>query len=215
MRDNQLKTCPAHNKIPMGNYIVMLLMSVVFAIQFLGDPRQIYLSGLILKNASINAFLVHFWLHVDLIHIVSNMLLLAVFGRRTCIKIGNARYILFYFILGFTAAIAHVLLDGRPVIGSSGAISGILGLAVVLFWRKLSPMGPWLVFIWFAISAAAAIAGNSPDAHVAHIAGFIMGMILATTLIVCNQTDHSDTGHSLIQIIQSATLIQSGIKLTK
>ena len=51
------------DKLPIGNYIVMLLMSVVFAVQFLGDPHQIYLTGLILKNASFKALLGHFWLH--------------------------------------------------------------------------------------------------------------------------------------------------------
>ena len=206
MKDNQVITYSRPDKIPSGNYITMLLMSVVFALQFLGDPHQIYLSGFILKKVSINALLVHFWLHKDLVHIASNLVLLAVFGRHACIKIGDAKYILIYFVLGFTSAIAHVLLDGGPVIGASGAISGVLGLAVVLSWRKFSPLGPWLIFIWVAVSVTAAIAGGSPNAHVVHIAGFITGMILAITLIIFNQADHTDTGCSLMRILQPASL---------
>jgi membrane associated rhomboid family serine protease len=180
----------------------MLLMSVVFAIQFLGDPHKIYLTGLILENTSFKALLGHFWLHADLLHIISNLVLLAVVGRHTCIKIGHAKYILIYIALGFAAAGAHILLDGRPLIGASGAISGILGLAIVLSWRKLSLLGPWLIFIWVALSAAVAIAGGSPIAHIAHIAGFIMGMIIATMLIIFNQVDYTDTGYSLIRMIR-------------
>jgi len=209
MRGYNAKTCSGTDKLPIGNYIVMVLMTVVFAVQFLGDQHQIYLTGLILKNASFNAFLGYSWLHTGLIHITSNLILLTIFGRRACVQIGDAKYFLIYIVLGFAAAMAHVLLDGRPVIGASGAITGVLGLAVVLSWRKLSPMGPWLIFIWIAISVAAAIASDAQGAHiayVAHITGFIMGMILATMLVIFNQVDHGDTDHSLMQIVRPATV---------
>ena len=202
MEGDQVIISSGSDKIPVGNYILMLLMSVVFAFQFLGDPHQNYLSGCILKKISVNASLMYFWLHTGPVHIVSNMVLLAVFGRRACLKIGNAKYVLIYFVFGFSVATAHVLLDGRPVIGASGAIFGVLGLAVVLSWRKLSPLAPWLILIWIALSVGAAIAGNSPIAHVMHIAGFVMGMILGTALIIFNQADRSDTGHSLMRILR-------------
>lgn len=197
MQSNEVKTCSDIDVVPFGNYIVMLLMTVVFAAQFLGDPNRIYLNGLILKKASFNAFLGYSWLHTGPIHIVENLLLLAVFGRYTCIKIGNAKYFLVYIALGIAAAFAHILLDGRPVIGASGAISGVMGLAVVLSYRKLSPLGPWLVLIWFAVSVAAAVAGSGPTAHIAHIGGFVMGMIMATILVSFKQPDNNDTDHSL------------------
>ena len=205
MQNYNAKTRSGIDKLPIGNYMVMLLMSVVFAVQFLGDPHQIYLTGLILKNASLKAFLGHFWLHTGLLHIVSNLLLLSVFGRHSSIKIGNAKYFLLYIVLGFTAAYAHVLLDGRPVIGASGAIAGVMGMAVVLSWRKFSPLGPWLVLIWLAVSVVAAIDCNSSGAHTAHIAGFVMGMILATMLIIFNQADNTDTCDSLMRVLRPAT----------
>ncbi len=189
-------------KPPFGNYIVMLLISIIFAIQFLGDPQKLYLSALILKNASFNSILGYFWLHTGVIHIASNLVLLAIFGRYTCTKMGNAKYILVYIAMGFAAALAHILLDGRPVIGASGAIFGVLGMAVVLSWRKLSPLGPWLIFIWIALSVAIAISGNSQIAHVAHVAGFVTGMITAAILIIFNQADCSDTDYSLMRIVR-------------
>lgn len=202
MEGDEKVTNSESDRIPTGNYIIILLMSVVFAIQFLGDPNKIYLTGLILEKASLKALLGHFWLHADLVHIISNLVLLAVFGRHTCIKIGHAKYILIYIALGFAAAGGHILLDGRPVIGASGAITGILGMAVVLSWRKFSPAGPWLIFIWVALSAAVAITGESPIAHMAHVAGFTTGMFIATILIIFNQADYTDTDRSLIRIIR-------------
>jgi membrane associated rhomboid family serine protease len=183
----------------------MLLMTVVFAVQFLGDPHQSYLTGLILKNPpSYNGFFGYLWLHTGLLHIVCNLAALAVYGRYVSVKVGAAKYFFIYIVLGYAAAFAHVLLDGRPVIGASGAICGILGMAVVLSYRKLSLFGPWLILIWIAVSLAAAVAESSPDAYIAHIAGFIAGMIIATILAVCNLADHSDTDFSLERILLPA-----------
>lgn len=190
------------DNIPIGNYLVMLLMTVIFAVQFLGDPHQNYLTGLILKNPpSYNGFFGYLWLHMSLLHIVGNLVTLAVYGRHVSVKVGAAKYFIIYIVLGYAAAFAHVLLDGRPVIGASGAICGILGMAVVLSYRKLSLLGPWLIFTWIAVSLAAAVAEGGPDAYIAHIAGFIAGMFIATILAVCNLVDHSDTDLSLKRIL--------------
>lgn len=190
------------DNLPIGNYLVMLLMTVIFAVQFLGDPNQNYLTGLILKNPpSYNGFFGYLWLHKGLLHIVGNLAVLAVFGRHVSVKLGAAKYFVIYIVLGCAAAFAHVLLDGRPVIGASGAICGILGMAVVLSYRKLSLFGPWLILTWIAVSLATAVAEGSPDAYIAHIAGFIAGMIIATVLAVCNLVDYSDTDLSLERIL--------------
>jgi membrane associated rhomboid family serine protease len=199
---NTKKNIPmALSDFPVGNYIIMLLMVIIFAMQFLGDPQQNYLGGLILKKNSFQEMSGYFWLHMGPVHIISNMILLAVYGRQTSIKIGPAKYILAYFVLGFAAAIPHLMLDARPVIGSSGAISGVMGLAIVLNWKKLSPLGPWIVLIWVVISIFAALATDTAAAHIAHIGGFLTGMILAVLLIAFNQADHSDTDYSLMRII--------------
>lgn len=187
---------------PVGNYIIMLMMSIIFAAQFLCDSNQIHLTGLILKRASLSSFLGYFWLHTGLTHIISNMLLLAVFGRHICVKLGHAKYFLLYVLLGFAAACAHLLLDGRSVIGASGAIFGVMGMAVVLSYRKFSPCAPWLILIWIFLSLAVALATETPLAHITHVAGFVMGMILATVMIFFKQADHSDTCYSLVRILR-------------
>ena len=188
------------DEFPAGNYLVMLLMVIVFAAQFLGDPNSLYLKGLVLKGYSYNGFLGYLWLHTGVMHIAGNLATLAVFGRQTCRKIGDAKFFIIFVILGSLAAFAHVLLDGRPVIGASGAICGILGMTVVLSYRKLSLFGPWIILIWVAVSLAAALVG-SPDAYIAHIAGFVAGMLIAAALAVCNQADCSDIDHSLKKIL--------------
>ena len=85
------KTHPLVDKLPIGNLVIMLLMSIIFALQFLCDPNQIYLADMVLKSASFKAFLMYFWLHTGVIHIVSNLVLLSVVGRSACIKIGDKR----------------------------------------------------------------------------------------------------------------------------
>ena len=203
MKDSKAITYTKTDKIPAGNYVVILLMSIIFAVQFLGDPHQEYLGGLILKNATLNGFLGYSWLHTGLIHVASNILLLAIFGRGTCVKIGDAKYILIYCFLGFAAAVAHLALDGREVIGASGAIFGVLGLTVVLSWRKLSTMGPWLILVWVVASVGAAIYGKGAEAHVAHVGGFIAGMFLGIGLVLFKQADNSDTDKLLVKFVNA------------
>ena len=181
------------HRVPIGNYIVLVLMSVIFLIQFHGDPQQVYLNGLILQAPTFSGFFGYFWLHECPIHIVSNMLLLIVFGRAVSTKMNHSKYFLVYIMLGIAAGIGHAIFDGRDVIGSSGAISGVMGMAIVLSWKKLSPMGPWLVLIWLAISIAVSASGTSHDAHVAHISGFVAGMMVAILLVTFNHADGTDT----------------------
>ena len=203
MKDSRATTYTKTAKMPTGNYTVMLLMSIIFAAQFLGDPHQDYLGGLILKSATFTGFIGYSWLHTGPLHVASNMLLLAIFGGKSCVKIGDAKYILVYCFLGFAAAIAHLALDGRDVIGASGAIFGVLGLAVVLSWRKLSPIGPWLILVWMVVSVGAAILGKGPEAHMAHVGGFVAGMLLAIALVVFKQADNSDTDKSLAKFVNA------------
>jgi membrane associated rhomboid family serine protease len=188
------------HQTPIGNYIVLVLMSIVFLLQFHGDPQQIYLNGLILKTPTFGGFFGYFWLHECPIHIVSNMLLLIVFGRAVCTKMSHSKYFLVYIILGLAAGLGHILFDGRDVIGSSGAISGVMGMAIVLSWKKLSPMGPWLVLTWLIISIVSSASGTSHDAHVAHISGFIAGMLLAIVLVIFNHADATDTDPAIKQV---------------
>src|SRR5262249_19816892 len=76
------------------------------------------------------------FLHGSFFHIAGNMLYLWIFGNNVEDTLGHGRFILFYLASGVVAAAAQTLVDSSsrvPMIGASGAISGVLGAYLLLF----------------------------------------------------------------------------------
>jgi membrane associated rhomboid family serine protease len=188
--------------MPGGNYIVMMLATVTFVIQMVGDPKQQYLNGFILKHLTFASMFGYMWLHMSPTHFLGNIITLWIFGRKVSLKISDASYVLSYILLGIAAAAVHVCYDGRPTIGASGAIMGILGMHVVLCFRQFGILGPWLILCWFLLNLTAGIIGNNPITYMAHAGGFLAGMTLATLLVILKVAKCDDTGQSLIRIIR-------------
>jgi len=139
------------------------------------------------------------FLHGGLMHLLGNMLYLWIFGNNIEDAMGHVRFLLFYLLCGVIAAMSHAMLDPgsvMPMIGASGAISGVLGAYLLLyprarvlvlvplgflFWRMYVPAGFVLGF-WFVfqlLSGAASIGGGGGGvAWFAHIGGFLAGMFL-------------------------------------
>jgi membrane associated rhomboid family serine protease len=186
----------------------MLLATVTFAIQMTGDPRQQYLNGLILDHVSFMALFGHMWLHMSAAHIAGNLLTLWIFGRHVTLKVGNANFFLIYIVLGLAAAGTHVVYDGRPTIGASGAIMGVLGMHVVLCFKRLSAVGPWLILTWFFLNLTAALIGGYPTTYVAHLGGFVAGILLATALLVLKIADCDETDSALVELL-SPSLVKT------
>jgi membrane associated rhomboid family serine protease len=142
------------------------------------------------------------FLHGGWMHLLGNMLFLWIYGDNVEDAMGHARYLLFYFICGIAAVLAQALADPHsayPIIGASGAISGILGAYLLLFPRakvltlvllpfffttlRLPAMS--LLLLWFAVQLISELAVAGGDASVAfraHIGGFLAGMLLAPIL---------------------------------
>jgi membrane associated rhomboid family serine protease len=138
------------------------------------------------------------FMHGSVLHIASNMLYLWIFADNIEDTLGHARFALFYLLCGVAAALAQALPDPAsqiPMIGASGAISGVLGAYLILFPRAnvlvLVPLGfilttvrlPAMVVLglWFAlqlVSSAMAPPGSGGVAFGAHIGGFVAGMVL-------------------------------------
>lgn len=75
------------------------------------------------------------FVHADWMHLISNLLFLWVFADNIEDELGHGRFLLFYIACGIAAALAHILLSGEadlPLIGASGAISGVLGAYLLL-----------------------------------------------------------------------------------
>jgi membrane associated rhomboid family serine protease len=142
------------------------------------------------------------FLHGGFMHLAGNMLFLWIFGDNVEDAMGHARYLAFYFLCGIAAVLAQALGDAHsayPIIGASGAISGVLGAYLLLFPRArvltlvvlpfflttLRLPAMLLLLLWFAVqlvSDVAAWGGAASVAFSAHIGGFLAGMLLVPVL---------------------------------
>jgi len=139
-------------------------------------------------------FLTSMFMHGGFMHLFGNMMFLLIFGDNLENLIGHVKYAAFYLVCGFAAALAQIFMDPNsviPMLGASGAISGVLGGYVVLFpTRKVraiifnflttipavGAIGIWIVYQlilgWFTP------AGTGGVAYAAHIGGFVAGAAL-------------------------------------
>ena len=160
---------------------------------FLFDGGSQYLNGLILNHWSLTSIFCYMWLHANFVHVISNLIALWIFGRYVCLLIGNANYPLAYLFTGIVSAVAHIIYDGRPAIGASGAVMGILGMYVVLCYGNFGRSGPWLILVWFLLNLTAGMTGYLPSAYMGHFGGFISGIALAAVLISFNIVEPAST----------------------
>ena len=143
------------------------------------------------------------FMHGGLFHIAGNMLYLWIFGDNVEDTLGHGRFLLFYLLSGVAAAAAQVVVnpDARvPMVGASGAVSGVLGAYLILFpyarvlvllifgiffrivrWPASIVLGFWIVvqflngLITVSVAAGGAAGGT---AWFAHIGGFLAGIVL-------------------------------------
>jgi membrane associated rhomboid family serine protease len=127
------------------------------------------------------------FLHAGWIHLGVNMLTLAAFGAPLERLLGPRRFVLFYLSAGIAAGFIHGLFFSDsvdPVIGASGAISGVFGGALMALRRigrltSLLPVaGIWIALnVFFGIFGGTPGSGGEPIAWTAHIGGFVYGLI--------------------------------------
>jgi membrane associated rhomboid family serine protease len=126
------------------------------------------------------------FLHGGWVHLGVNMLSLAAFGAPVERLLGVRRFVLFYLSAGIVSGLVHVLLfsdSPDPVIGASGAISGVFG-AVLMLMRQVGSLssilpiaGIWIALnVFFGIFGGTPGAGGEPVAWAAHIGGFVYGL---------------------------------------
>ena len=140
------------------------------------------------------------FVHAGWLHLLGNMLFLLIFGNNVEDRLRRLPYLLFYVACGYVAAYGYALVNPgslQPLVGASGAISGVLGAYLVLFPRaRVWSLVPFLFFIplripawlvlglWFVLQWAYAVGqpGGSTVAYVAHVFGFLAGMLAGLLL---------------------------------
>ena len=145
-------------------------------------------------------FISSMFMHGDIMHILGNMMFLFVFGDNLENLLGHIRYFAFYIVCGIAAAFAQIVMDTDsviPMLGASGAISGVLGGYILLFpTRKVRAiifhfltevpafiaLGLWiglqLITGYFSDPSAGGVA------YAAHIGGFIAGLALVKVFAI-------------------------------
>ena len=167
-----------------------IIPSTLFGISSL--PSDIY------SISPILTIFTSMFLHGSIMHLLSNMLYMWIFSDNIEDQIGKVKFIIFYFLCGFFAALTQSLIDPEsniPMIGASGGIAGILGAYIILFPKayvrvfllilifiRIVSFPAWLVLgFWILgefISAPINLSSDGGVAYFAHIGGFISGVIL-------------------------------------
>jgi membrane associated rhomboid family serine protease len=135
-------------------------------------------------------------------HLLGNMLFLWIYGDNVEDAMGHPRFLVFYCVCGVAAVFAQALSNPNspyPIIGASGAISGVLGAYLLLFPRArvltlvLLPFffttlripAMLLLLLWFAVQLISDLQvadGGAGVAFRAHIGGFLCGMLLVPVM---------------------------------
>lgn len=137
------------------------------------------------------------FLHGNWLHLLGNLLFLFVFGEMTEQRMGAVRFTLFYSIVGYAAMLCYAAAypdAPEPLVGASGAISGVLGAFLYLFpkarvtsvlpffWFLPLRFPAWAVLVfWLALQWLAARRDTDGPgvAYLAHVVGFTLGFLYA------------------------------------
>ena len=142
------------------------------------------------------------FMHGGLFHIGGNMLYLWIFGNNVEDTLGHGRYLLFYLLSGVAAALAQTAVGPSsvvPMVGASGAVSGVLGAYLLLFPHAhvttliilgfffrlvqvpaMVVLGFWIVLQ--VLNGLGSFGSSGGVAFFAHIGGFLSGMGLLYVL---------------------------------
>jgi len=165
----------------------------------------------------VSHLLTSMFLHGSWMHLLGNMWFLWIFGDNVEDSMSRPRFAAFYVLCGLAAAFAQVLTSphsGVPMVGASGAISGVMGAYLVLYPRVrvflLVPIGflltsialpAWMMLVyWIGLQLLSGLADAARDsaggvAFWAHVGGFVAGVILVklfarTDRVTAHKTDH-------------------------
>lgn len=139
------------------------------------------------------------FLHGGWFHLLGNMWFMWVFGNNVEDSMGRIRFVLFYLVTGLLAAATQTLVNPAsaiPMVGASGAISGVMGAYIVLYPRvrvhvlvflgifitRVTVPAIWMLGYWLVLQLLGGIPALSREsggvAFWAHAGGFLSGMIL-------------------------------------
>lgn len=177
------------------------LDNLVEELDFTKESLPFYKFGLVPKDKSVVGLITHMFLHAGWLHLLGNLLYLYLLGPFIEDAWGKPAYAVFYLGTGILAALAfaaHYPNSGVPMVGASGAISGVMGGFLIRYWHAriryfymfsilirgtftapawvMLPVGVIMELINASIMDSIAPEGGGGVAHWAHVWGFIFGI---------------------------------------
>jgi membrane associated rhomboid family serine protease len=162
--------------------------------------------GLVPDQVRFSSIITSMFLHGGWLHVLGNMWFLWIFGDNIEDLLGHGKFFVFYMLCGIAAAIGQVVSSPYstvPMVGASGAIAGVMGaylikfprarvltlVFIVFFITTIEVPAPLMLAYWFVIqlfsgigSIARTHASEGGTAFFAHVAGFIVGMLLVKVM---------------------------------
>ena len=130
-----------------------------------------------LNNYDFLKLILNLFLHADIFHLLTNMLLLLIFGILTLKSITNSYFLFLFFFNGFIASISSILFSNNILtIGASGSILGIISFYIIINSKNVYKT--ILVILLISLFQFFNINVTSSINHTMHIVGFISGIIL-------------------------------------
>jgi len=188
--------------VPVVTYALIALNILFFLVELSGGEAFIvkwaFVPNRFLANPAgdFPTLFSSMFMHAGWLHLGGNMLYLWIFGDNVEDQFGHGKFIIFYVLCGLAATFAQLVFSlgsNVPNLGASGAIAGVLGAYIVLFPRgqvsvlqgqrvipvpALIVIGFWIVLQLFSGIGSIASAGQGGVAYMAHIGGFVAGLVL-------------------------------------
>lgn len=176
---------------PWANWMIVVVTTIISLAAIFGILPQSRFDSMVLGGGSAEGIIGHLFLHGDLFHLLGNMVFLWVFGNAICRNTSDGIYLLIYFLGAMFSAALHMLADGNPAIGASGAINAIVGMVLAMYplnrvhlsWWFIGGWGTfdcraWIIIvIWFLFDLYGALTGQEGIAYWGHIGGLAGGVL--------------------------------------
>lgn len=174
--------------------LVLIAISIGAAFVGLFQPDMVESVGFVSTNPAIPKALFSLFVHVNLIHLFSNMVFLAAVGPAVEMAAGTVRFLIVYLVGGLGGVLAHYLLARTadvPLVGASGAIAALVGYYSVRYFNLRVPIAPNLgvpvaamAIVWALLQLIGAVwtlgaPSMGGSAYWAHLGGLATGFLLS------------------------------------
>jgi membrane associated rhomboid family serine protease len=202
--ENPSRTTPHVTRLVIAANVAIFLVTLVVGERGYVEILRNYalIPSFIMKGEAIHSLVTSMFLHGGIAHLAGNTLYLHIFGDNVEDACGHGRFIVFYLLCGTIAGVVDAFFTPNPnvpVVGASGAISGILGAYLVLYPRAMILtvipflgfihivrvpailyLGFWFIFQYWAGTLMLVYGIPTGVAYWAHIGGFVAGIAFAS-----------------------------------